>query len=373
VSNNIRALARMYGRDCKSVFSSLQKSVQILLGTRRELVRYNAKQSGGGAAAAGDLPSSGGAADAENHCFGCASSFVSLCTPVLEKLARHPTAREWLVQNGLLHELLESNLHQGSAASRRDTRSLLCALVKDDASGSERLLALLTERIEFAMREYKTIDVPSYVGCEIQLLCDAWLIDDTCWEARFRAATALFFRAIDQHLANPVIAEHIILPLFTALRDFTKMHQGALPELSFAADPDSAIGKLLAVQEEPEPHAADAAGDERPGSASSSSGTPMRTASRDAPPFGGEDGEDEEDVSDMFSDFVDVSDLDQNEIRSMMAQLTSAGDAAMATVFAHGHEMDDDDEEEYGDDQDDEDEDDEDDEERSHKPLPGHP
>ena len=205
VNRKISMLAMLYGKECRVSFESLRRSVQILLGTRRELVRYSTKNK------TRDVLLDAKARPA-NKCFGCANAFVSKCLSLLEHLARMPRARLLLVERGLLQELLRSNLHLGSARARADARNVVTALVTNNDSATQLLNDLLLERMTYAIANQQSLDLASFVHNEMQLLAETWLIEDSGWEARLRLGLRLFFHALQHNAQSPVVSEQIILP-----------------------------------------------------------------------------------------------------------------------------------------------------------------
>jgi E3 ubiquitin-protein ligase UBR4 len=126
VNKKISLVASIYEKECKTSFESLTKSIQILLETRRELLRYNNERS-----------KEKHVMDpfaSDNKCFGCASFFVSKCLSLLETLYQNSELRPTLMSKAkeLVTELITNNLHQGNEQLRSDTRRVICFLIKEN-------------------------------------------------------------------------------------------------------------------------------------------------------------------------------------------------------------------------------------------------
>eukprot|EP00741_Cyanophora_paradoxa_P010481 tig00000158_g10134.t1 len=262
-NRKIAILGMLYGKECKGAFDSLAKSVQALMGTRRELLRYmrlaprqlgddqaleqgpplSRESSVASTAPAGSVPltpsartaavaaaeayaaaqeaaaaaaaaAAAGGAPPENRCVGCATAFVAHCVEVLELLSRRPQLRPALAQRNLLQQLYTSTLQFGARQTRVQSRKIICRLCSDNPEASASLLALLKEKVEFCIGHYRTLDLGTSVHAEMQLLAEMCVLDDSpaLWEERLRLLLHLFFRASRSASASPVISDHVVLP-----------------------------------------------------------------------------------------------------------------------------------------------------------------
>ena len=216
INSKVSTIANIYGKDCKSFFDSLSKSTQVLMASRKELVRYNSKMS-----TKPDI------VDAKvrppNKCFGCANSFVSLALSLIENLAQFNSVRKVLVDRGLIHELISNNLLYGDENSRTDARRIICLLIKNDKEASILLNNLLSTKLSYCIDNYRTLDLTSCIKNEMQLLVEACQIEDNCWELRLKLLFDLFFRTISFGSNNPIISEQVILPCLKQIVNFTKI------------------------------------------------------------------------------------------------------------------------------------------------------
>eukprot|EP01119_Soliformovum_irregulare_P005782 TRINITY_DN1752_c0_g1_i5.p1 TRINITY_DN1752_c0_g1~~TRINITY_DN1752_c0_g1_i5.p1 ORF type:complete len:4545 (-),score=1275.14 TRINITY_DN1752_c0_g1_i5:38-13672(-) len=234
VNRRIALLAALYEKECKAAFDSLSKSVQILLGTRREVQRYmHRKQSKGEAHTE---------ATGKRRCYGCATAFVGLSLQLIESIVKMKNTQskaqdsamevdngprkvmiEGLLQGGIVQLLMGPLLRLGSSQIRNDVKRVLCHIVRDHIDASSMLVESICRKVEYAMQHWAVMDVGSFVGNEMQLLSDSCLLEDSAWELRLALTFQLFFRSIDLGTTNPVIAEHILLPCLSILVSLTKM------------------------------------------------------------------------------------------------------------------------------------------------------
>jgi E3 ubiquitin-protein ligase UBR4 len=81
----------------------------------------------------------------------------------------------------------------------------------------------LQSRVEYTLQHFKTLDVGSFVGSEMQLIADIMHVDDTLWETRLRLILGLFFSTIEQGANNSVLCEHVLLPCLNIVADLVKL------------------------------------------------------------------------------------------------------------------------------------------------------
>lgn len=138
VNKQIEALAQNYEQECKANFEAMSKSIQLLIGTRREILRYDAQispknvvvsQSNNSTTTTSQESESIDSMDLEidtataatsfpSNCFGCATSFFGLCLRLLEPLALNSECRTLLLSENFVNELLTNNLSTGPSETR---------------------------------------------------------------------------------------------------------------------------------------------------------------------------------------------------------------------------------------------------------------
>ena len=221
INRKLLGIVNTYSKDCKSSFDSLSKSIQLLMATRKELVRYNSK-----------LLSKPDIVDAklrpDNKCFGCANCFISLCLSLFENLLHYPTVKRFLIEFGLIQELISNNLLYGSDISRADARRVICLLIKDDSNATSLLTDLISTKLNYCLKNYRTLDLSSCIKNEMLLLSEICKIDDSFWELRLKVLFQLFFHTIQFEPNNPIISEQILLPCLKQIVEFTKNSKNSL-------------------------------------------------------------------------------------------------------------------------------------------------
>lgn len=230
INRKIAILGVLYGEKCKMAFDSVSRSVQTLQGLRQVLTSYlEQKKSLDHTSPTSKLfPSR-----PSNRCYGCANTFVGQCLEWLQIFAKIPHCRQQLVSAGILSELFENNIHQGSKSARTQARAVLCAFTEGDAAAVGELNNLIKQKATYCLDHHRSIDIATCVREELQLLSETCALIDEFWEARLRIVFQLLFSSIQVGARHPVIAEHIILPCLRIIS------QACTPPKSEAADAES--------------------------------------------------------------------------------------------------------------------------------------
>ncbi|XP_078740915.1 E3 ubiquitin-protein ligase UBR4-like, partial [Lampetra fluviatilis] len=255
VNKHIQALAHKYCGECRLAFEGLSKIIQKVLASRKQLVEYDLQQREAAsrcarapsapptptalppstepplpppppasptatAAAVPVVPVVPAAAavvvQRVRRCYGCASAVTEHCVTLLQALATNATIRAMLVSQGLIGELFGYNMRRGTAAMRRNARSLLCLLTRDNKEATQHMNELIVSRVAAAIRGHWTN--PDMVNCvnEMMLLTDSISLDDQCWEERLRCAMSLFLMAV--RVQSPLVVESVSLPCLRILQ-----------------------------------------------------------------------------------------------------------------------------------------------------------
>ncbi|KAH7416528.1 hypothetical protein KP509_14G095600 [Ceratopteris richardii] len=210
INRKIAILGVLYGEKCKMAFDSVSRSVQNLQGLRRVLSAYLEQKRS--STALNILSSNLAPKRPANHCYGCANTFVGHCLEWLQMLAKMPQCRQQLVSAGILSELFENNIHQGSKMARVQARSVLCAFTEGDLAAVGQLNNLIKQKAVYCLDHHRSIDIAACVRDELSLLSETCALTDEFWESRLRIVFQLLFTSIQVGAKHPVISEHIILP-----------------------------------------------------------------------------------------------------------------------------------------------------------------
>ncbi|CAN6479149.1 unnamed protein product [Victoria cruziana] len=233
INRKIALLGVLYGEKCKAAFDSVSRSVQTLQGLRRVLMAYLQQRQIGnsGSSSQSTLPRS------PNHCYGCATTFVSQCLELLQVLSKHPHCKKYLVTAGILSELFENNIHQGPKAARVLARAVLCAFSEGDINAVTELNSLIKKKVMYCLEHHRSMDVALATREELLLLTETCCISDEFWEARLRVAFQLLFSSIKLGARHPAISEHIILPCLRVIS------QACTPPKREPTDKEQGVGK----------------------------------------------------------------------------------------------------------------------------------
>ncbi|XP_065191781.1 E3 ubiquitin-protein ligase UBR4-like isoform X2 [Sycon ciliatum] len=236
VHPNIMAVSHKYSSECRSAFDELSMLIQKVLACRKELIEYdNAQQQLDGV----DLSALSSDPDAHQHlprsvaslvsaggthgnCYGCASAAVDHCITMLRAAAQSTEVRPMLISEGLIGELMESNLHLGTQQTRHHVKQLLCLLTRNNCRATHVMNKVLCGRVIGAIKSYKTL--PNLAGAvrnEMDLLRMSVHMEDLCWEQRLRSVFKLFLASNCLH--NPVVMDAVSRPCSTILLHVIKL------------------------------------------------------------------------------------------------------------------------------------------------------
>ncbi|KAK7374677.1 hypothetical protein VNO80_08114 [Phaseolus coccineus] len=207
INRKIALLGVLYGEKCKAAFDSVSKSVQTLQGLRKVLMNYLHQKHSDASVASRFIVSR-----SPNNCYGCATTFVTQCLELLQVLARHPNSKKQLVSSGILSELFENNIHQGTKAARVQARIVLCSLSEGDVNAVTELNSLIQKKVLYCLEHHRSMDIAVTTREELLLLSEVCSLADEFWESRLRVVFQLLFSSIKLGAKHPAISEHVILP-----------------------------------------------------------------------------------------------------------------------------------------------------------------
>ena len=277
VNKMIQVLAQRYCGDCKSSFEELSKIMQKVLACRREIVEYDrlqlekAYQQSSRSSTPSSTPTTPqpdsmipfllgpphvaqcnltAGATAKPDCYGCMSAATEHCVALLRALAEQPETRNMLVEQGLIQELVNSNLRRGSLKMRRQVRALICLLIRDNKVSTRRLNKILIRQVKAAIDQHQhNPSVISSIQHEMQLLMATIDIQDSCWEDRLRFIFKLFLYSNQAH--SPVVTEHVTLPCLKVLLHVMKLPTKVAEQIKEKGlSPTTLLGKQLTVAAE---------------------------------------------------------------------------------------------------------------------------
>ncbi|XP_031553032.1 E3 ubiquitin-protein ligase UBR4-like isoform X2 [Actinia tenebrosa] len=240
VNKAIQSLAYRYCVECKASFDELSKIIQKVLASRKELLEYDCRvreqplakpisqsdediieHSSSGPSLPRSLSLLPSTSVVPGKCYGCASAATEHCVTLLRALAMSPGTRQRLVEQGLIRELVDFNLHQGTAQMRADVRHLLCLLTKNNEDATEELNHILVQRVTSALEGHRSNPVMvSGIGPEMLLLSNTIEMEDSCWEQRLRCVMRIFMMSVET--PSPLVMESITLSCLKILLRLVK-------------------------------------------------------------------------------------------------------------------------------------------------------
>ena len=253
LNTDIAKLTSFYVKDCKPAFITLSKSTQILLATRKELIKYNSKKqqqiqkdnsassnsnSSSSMKGRSNYPSSYATSQAsgsihESHhqpqqqqekersgCYGCKCSFINNTLKLIEELTNNIEIRKMMVESEYIHKILKTmNPVNTNATIRSNVRNVLCALIKNNYHATVNIHEIIWSKVEYLYDNYHSMDVGSFIKNEMQLLLHSGEINDKYWELRVKLIFKIFFSSI-KYKSNPMIITHISYPCLLFINQF---------------------------------------------------------------------------------------------------------------------------------------------------------
>lgn len=241
ISHQGSMAASVYGRDCKSVFTSMSHSIRGLSATREELVRHASKyraearplrpvdkfHGSGIGAGSGVKEVSDNVSSLESvispKCYGCTQAFVSRSLPLLEAISKqNVVTRRVLGETGFAVLLLRSGVLFDSENARDAARLLVSGLVAHNPQATSDVCTEITRKLEFCIDSYHSVDAGTAAFMELAVLRDTAMVEDRCWEDRLRMVFKLLFHATDKALESASVAEQVILPCLRAAAEMVQ-------------------------------------------------------------------------------------------------------------------------------------------------------
>jgi len=230
VNKAIQHLAQKYCVECKSLFEELSKITHKVLASRKELVEYDNRQLHRCLNAGSSVLSSANRRKSRVYaslscgsgsCYGCAVATIEHCVTMLKALATIPSLKQQICDSGIIHDLVNYNLRNGSYQLRQEIRHLICLLTRDDLNATTALTELLIEKIQtISKQDYQPFEISHVVRHEIALLSVTLDSDDKCWELRLKCLFKIFALAFEPR--NPTIMECLVIPCLRLLLTIVK-------------------------------------------------------------------------------------------------------------------------------------------------------
>lgn len=227
VNKAIQQVAQKYCIECKCAFEELSKITHKVLASRKELVEYDNRQlrqclsAGSSVLSSADRRKSkvySSLSSGSGRCYGCASATVEHCVTMLKALSTLPRLKLHICSSGIINELVDYNLRNGSGQVKYEVRQLLCALTRDDINATTTLTDLLMNKINAINNQ--AFDISFCVRHEIALLAATLEKEDQCWEQRLKCLIKIF--AISLNSRYPSVLECLTLPCLKLILSIIK-------------------------------------------------------------------------------------------------------------------------------------------------------
>ena len=262
ISPNTSALAVTYARECRAIFSTMSRSIRVLMLTRAALVSY-ANTVGGRRRqyetdfpqkfvetdedmiihGDGSIPTNGSGNKMSNVnsgcCYGCTQSFVSKAVNLLQTTLKCEGQSQFSFEGAdLARDMMLICALCDKQQVRNDIRDLITYLVNDNIQATQVVCSELSKKIGFCIDSYETVDSHSVAKFEVNILEATSVIDDSCWEERLKLVTRILFKASHNALTCSSVSESIILPCLKVAIQLLKA-DGALTVIRGPCPPET--------------------------------------------------------------------------------------------------------------------------------------
>eukprot|EP00742_Colponemidia_sp_Colp-10_P004531 GILJ01004836.1.p1 GENE.GILJ01004836.1~~GILJ01004836.1.p1 ORF type:complete len:2747 (+),score=454.59 GILJ01004836.1:625-8241(+) len=226
VNVRVTALASVYEKEARNVFDEMMKSVQMVIATRTELIRYlNQKRSG----ASVSFDAESHSLRPTNRCYGCAITFLSQVLSLFDDLSsNHPFVTVLLNEYQLLEIVVSLNSPSYPAQLRTQARKKLCWLTQGNLRTTQNLTNLMVSRLLASLASLASTSTHSPASIEsarairedVQILVDSCQVQDSNWEVRLQGLMRVFLEAVRscQHLT--MVADEVLAPCLQVLISF---------------------------------------------------------------------------------------------------------------------------------------------------------
>eukprot|EP00795_Rhopilema_esculentum_P010771 gene10771-19563_t len=264
VNKNIQSIAQKYCNDCKTSFEELSKIIQKVTATRKELSSYDQRQQealstivatspGASPDPTGDSPfspmdslvSSKGvkrqkdeiAANMMGKCYGCALYTVGHCLTILRAFATVEESHNWMLSQGLLHELLEHSLQHKRPQVTSLAQKLIILMTTGNFMATNELNQMIMRQVSLSL-ESKAANVISDISLQSQMSVLGLSLNalDDCWDDRLRCVFNLFLDSMRD--SNTDVLENVTLP---CLKIIAKSIQDATTNTEEKGTKDGAV------------------------------------------------------------------------------------------------------------------------------------
>lgn len=203
VNKVIQVLAHRYSVDCKNAFEELSRTIQQVLTSLKELLKYDKLTVGKGSPS--DLVDIFfNVPQLTGQCYACSFAVYEHCLTLIRALTNVKLARKYMRDHGVVKELMEHSLKHGTYENQFDVIQIICFLVCDDPVATTKLCDNITQQVLLTIR--LKLNTPLRNELAVLASLKDWNVE--CSEIKVRCVLKLFFVLLNEDSDSLVSIEH---------------------------------------------------------------------------------------------------------------------------------------------------------------------
>lgn len=207
VNKVIQVLAHRYSVDSKNAFEELSRTLQQVLASLKELLKYDKLTVGKGNTSElvdifYNVPHLRG------ECYACSFAVSEHCLTLIRALSNVKLARKYMRDHDVVDELMKYSLKHGTAENQFDVKQIICFLVCDDAVATTRLCESITQQVLLTIKLNLNTPLRNEIRNEIAVLAALKDWNQECSEIKVRCVLKLFFLLLNEDPNALVSIEH---------------------------------------------------------------------------------------------------------------------------------------------------------------------
>uniref|UniRef100_A0A8D8THS7 E3 ubiquitin-protein ligase UBR4 n=1 Tax=Cacopsylla melanoneura TaxID=428564 RepID=A0A8D8THS7_9HEMI len=203
VNKVIQVLAHRYSQDCKNAFEELSRTLQQVLASRKELLKYD-KITVGKGSSSDVLDIFCNVPDLTGQCYACCFAVAEHCLSLVRALTNIKIARKYMRDLNLVDELMEHSLKHGTSDNQFDVKHIVCYLVCDDPVATLELCENITQQVLLTIK----LRLNTPLRNELAVLCSLKDWNEQCSEIKVRCVLMLFFMLLNEEPESLIGMEH---------------------------------------------------------------------------------------------------------------------------------------------------------------------
>ncbi|KAI5726809.1 hypothetical protein M8J76_008922 [Diaphorina citri] len=205
VNKVIQVLAHRYSVDCKNAFEELSRTLQQVLASRKELLKYDKLTVGKGNTSE-VLDIFYNVPQLTGQCYACCFAVSEHCLTLIRALTNIRLARKYMRDLNVVQELMDHSLKHGTSENQFDVKQIICYLVCDDPVATSELCDNITQQVLLTIK----LKLNTPLRNELAVLSALKDWNEECSEIKVRCVLMLFFVLLNEEPESLISIEHYL-------------------------------------------------------------------------------------------------------------------------------------------------------------------